>query len=66
MVFRTCGGELQMENKCEVFTSIGTKHSGTNKINTTVCYCGSSLCNSSKRIDSNLLLSVFSLMLLIL
>ena len=66
MVFRTCGGELLMENKCEVFTSIGSKHSGTMKINTTVCYCGSSLCNSSKRIDSNILLSVFSLIMLIL
>jgi len=66
MVFRTCGGELLMENKCEVFTSIGSKHSGTMKINTTVCYCGSSLCNSSKRTDSNLLFCVFSLILLVL
>jgi len=67
MVFRTCGGELNMENKCEIFTSIGQNHrQSSNKITTKVCYCGPSLCNSSKRIYSNLLLSVFSLILLIL
>lgn len=48
MVFRTCGGKLHMDNKCEIFDE--------DDIKTTVCYCGETLCNTSSAIGPNLLL----------